>query len=196
MILPELEEAYRAYQCDPAFDHMRRLGSTFVSGIGNPEKPLLMFIGEAPGRTEDKRGEPFVGASGKLLDAACRQAGVDRLAECWTTNVVKYRPVDGRGGNRTPDDEEVEASRPYLRSEVLAIGPRVLVPLGGSALACVDHGAAEGQLRRGRATQVGRWLYLPLWHPAYVLRKRGLEGRTGEQFVDDIRQAVGLAWNG
>lgn len=185
----DLEAIYAEYQVDRAFQHMRQLGSNFVPGVGNPEMPRIMFIGEAPGRTEDRRQEPFVGPSGKLLWEACDLVFGECRVNCWTTNVVKYRPVTPRGHNRTPDPEEIEASRPYLRREVVAVGPRVLVPLGASALACVDYGAAQGRLRRGELTEIVGWTWLPTWHPAYVLRQGGLDSKAGTEFINALRRA-------
>lgn len=191
-----LGELYEEYEVDPDFEHMRRAGSIFVPGVGNPDAPDLLFLGEAPGRQENAKGEPFVGSSGRLLWAACDLIFGEGKVDCWTTNVVKYRPVDDTGRNRTPTEVEISASRPYLRQEVITVRPRVIVPLGGSALACVDYGPAKGRLRRGSPTEMGSWLYLPLWHPSFVLRRGGLDSGTGRQFVQELRHAAWLTKNG
>ncbi len=87
-----------------------------------------MFIGEAPGATEDETGRPFVGAAGKLLTMALESAGMPRSA-VYITNVVKCRPP----GNREPKPEEIEACSPFLESQILLLKPLLIVTLGSVA---------------------------------------------------------------
>jgi len=98
-----------------------------VPGKG-PERAALVVVGEAPGAEEDRRGEPFVGRAGALLDRALEQAGVDR-ATLFVTNVVKCRPP----GNRKPTKEEAAACRPFLEGELERVGASVALALGGTA---------------------------------------------------------------
>jgi uracil-DNA glycosylase family 4 len=95
-----------------------------VPGVGNPESRVL-FIGEAPGQSEDLKGEPFVGAAGKFLDSLLSETGLSR-ADVFITNVVKCRPP----GNRDPGPLEIETCTPYLNRQIGVIRPRFIVTLG------------------------------------------------------------------
>src|ERR1700685_461675 len=99
-----------------------------VFGVGHADADL-MFVGEAPGREEDLRGEPFVGRSGQLLDRlVLEEIGVDR-SRFYIANVVKCRPPD----NRDPRADEIAACRPYLGAQLELIRPKVVVTLGNFA---------------------------------------------------------------
>ena len=136
-----------------------------VFGVGNPAADL-MFVGEAPGREEDLRGEPFVGRSGKLLDLLARQEiGVAR-EECYIANVVMCRPP----GNRDPLPEEIEACRPYLEDQIDLVAPKVVVTLGNVATKTL-LATTEGIGRmRGRAYPFRGAHLVPTYHPAAALR--------------------------
>src|SRR5919106_4614152 len=98
-----------------------------VYGVGNPNADL-MFIGEGPGFHEDKQGEPFVGAAGKLLNELLQSAGLSR-AEIYIANVVKCRPPN----NRDPEPDEVETCKPFLLQQIELIRPKVVCTLGNWA---------------------------------------------------------------
>ncbi|QSG03678.1 Uracil-DNA glycosylase [Natranaeroarchaeum sulfidigenes] len=98
--------------------------SRIVNGVG-PEDADIVFVGEAPGATEDERGEPFVGRSGDVLDEALRDVGLAR-ADVRITNCVRCRPPE----NRDPTDEELNNCRPYLDRELERIDPQIVVTLG------------------------------------------------------------------
>jgi len=98
--------------------------SRIVDGTG-PADADLLFVGEAPGATEDERGEPFVGRSGDVLDDALRDVGLNR-ADVRITNCVRCRPPD----NRDPRKAELENCRPYLNAEIQRVDPELLVTLG------------------------------------------------------------------
>ena len=106
------------------------LGQTrtiLVFGVGNPHA-RVMFVGEGPGRNEDLRGEPFVGAAGQKLNGLLAEAGL-RREDIYIANVVKCRPP----GNRNPKPEEIEACAPFLREQIRSIWPDVIVCLGNFA---------------------------------------------------------------
>src|ERR671926_1698172 len=90
----------------------------------------VMFVGEAPGASEDKQGRPFVGRAGKLLDELLAEAGLER-ADVFITNVMKARPP----GNRDPRADEVAHHLPWLEAQLEVIAPDLIVPLGRHALA-------------------------------------------------------------
>jgi len=98
--------------------------SRIVNGVG-PTDADLLFVGEAPGESEDQQGEPFVGRSGDVLDDGLRDAGLDR-GDVRITNCVRCRPPD----NRDPTDEELANCRGYLETEVDRVDPEVVVTLG------------------------------------------------------------------
>src|SRR6202023_548304 len=100
-----------------------------VPGVG-PATPRIMIVGEAPGQNEELKGEPFVGAAGKLLDQLLRGIGRAR-GDVFITNILKCRPP----GNRDPQPAEAEACSPYLEQQLRLIKPEVVLVLGRHALA-------------------------------------------------------------
>src|SRR6185437_4778762 len=115
-----------------------RLGLTriqFVFGMGNPESKVL-FIGEGPGYEEDRRGEPFVGKSGQLLDKILASIGLSRQANAYIANIVKCHPMinpqtpEARGNDRAPSPDEVETCSPILLQQIAILQPRLIVTLG------------------------------------------------------------------
>ena len=138
-----------------------------VFGVGNREAQWLV-VGEAPGAEEDRRGEPFVGRAGHLLDAMLKAIGLSRGRNVYIANVLKSRPP----GNRDPKPEEVAACLPYLMRQIELLKPRVMLAVGRIAaqnLLATD--APLGRLR-GKVHHFGE-LNTPLivtYHPAYLLR--------------------------
>jgi DNA polymerase len=158
-----------------------------VFGVGDPEADL-MFVGEAPGRDEDLRGEPFVGRSGRLLDRLMHEElGVGR-DHCYIANVVKCRPPD----NRDPKADEIAACRPYLEAQLRLIRPKVVVTLGNFStrlLLGTDLGITKV---RGRAYPMGDWQLVPTYHPAAALRSGGVV--LAEMRADLIRAKQLVGW--
>lgn len=142
-----------------------------VPGVGSPTSPI-MFIGEAPGRSEDVKGEPFVGMAGKFLDTLLSQIGFSR-EQVFITNVVKCRPP----GNRQPRPLEVETCTPYMDRQMLIIRPKFVVTLGNHSTSYVFSKATlpfssitqvRGKLYK--ATILGlRLTVFPTFHPASAL---------------------------
>lgn len=139
------------------------LGKTrthLVFGVGDPHA-RVMFIGEGPGRNEDLRGEPFVGAAGHKLDSLLALAGLTR-PEIYIANVVKCRPP----GNRNPKPAEIQECAPFLREQIRSIWPDVIVCLGNFASQWVlktDRGVTS---LRGQLYQQGHFVVCPTFHPA------------------------------
>jgi DNA polymerase len=136
-----------------------------VFGIG-PRNATWCFVGEAPGAEEDRRGEPFVGRAGQLLDAMLRAVGLDR-GQVFIANVLKCRPP----GNRDPQPSEVAACLPYLRTQIATVRPRVVVALGrfaAQSLLATDQplGRLRGPLHDYEGIPV-----VVTYHPAYLLRR-------------------------
>jgi len=137
--------------------------ANLVFGEGNPETEIV-FIGEAPGRSEDLEGRPFVGRAGKLLDMLINEIGWKR-EDVYITNIVKRRPPE----NRDPLPEEVQAYRPYLKRQMEIINPRLIVPLGRFSMN-VFLPDAKISKDQGKIFKKGQKIIVPLYHPAAALR--------------------------
>lgn len=138
-----------------------------VLGVG-PRRADWMVIGEAPGAEEDRRGEPFVGRAGHLLDAMLHAIGLNRGTNVYIANVLKSRPP----GNRDPKPEEVAACLPYLMRQIELLQPRLMLAVGRiAAQNLLSTDLSLGRLR-GKVHHFGE-LNTPLivtYHPAYLLR--------------------------
>ena len=134
-----------------------------VFGVGAPHA-RVMFIGEAPGRNEDLKGEPFVGAAGHKLDALLSEAGLTR-DEVFIANILKCRPPQ----NRDPRPEEIEVCTPYLRDQLRAVWPDVIVTLGKYATQFVLHTDRGITGLRGKLYRAGHFIVLPIFHPAAAI---------------------------
>lgn len=141
------------------------LGRTqVVYGVGNPEADL-MFIGEGPGFHEDRKGEPFVGAAGQLLNKMFDHIGIER-SDVYIANVVKCRPPN----NRDPLPEEIDSCKPWLEEQIGVIDPKVIATLGRFAGAFIlDRPISITRIRGQRFPVDGR-IVIPTLHPAAVLR--------------------------
>ena len=154
------------------------IGSTrtkVVCGVGDPESPLVI-VGEGPGESEDRQGEPFVGRAGELLTRML--AAIDlRREEVFITNTIKCRATTDAGGriaNRAPMQDEMANCRGYLDTELEIVSPRIILALGAPA--------ARSFLGPGFSItrQRGMWFRGPngcdlmaTYHPAYILRLTG-----------------------
>jgi uracil-DNA glycosylase len=138
-----------------------------VLGVG-PRRADWLVIGEAPGAEEDRRGEPFVGAAGQLLDAMLRAIGLDRTTNVYIANVLKSRPP----GNRDPAAAEVAACLPYLLRQIALLRPKIMLAVGRiAAQNLLDTQVPLARLR-GQVHRFGEF-NTPLvvtYHPAYLLR--------------------------
>jgi uracil-DNA glycosylase len=163
--LPELKAALEGFEgCA-----LKKSATNTVFADGNPASRIL-FIGEAPGRDEDRQGLPFVGRAGKLLDKMLAAIGLDRTG-AYITNVINWRPPD----NRDPSPEEAAMCLPFLRRHIELVDPGVIVLLGAVAVRHV-MGRSDGIMKTR-----GRWLdyqvngrmapVMPTLHPAYLLRQ-------------------------
>jgi len=138
--------------------------TTLVFGVGSPTAEL-MFVGEGPGADEDVQGEPFVGRAGQLLTKMIEAMGY-RRDEVYIANVVKCRPP----GNRNPEPDEIEACEPFLRRQIEAVGPKVIVALGKFAAQTLLRSAIPITKLRGTWSTYGGVRLMPTFHPAYLLR--------------------------
>jgi DNA polymerase len=137
---------------------------TIVFGVGNP-RARLVFVGEAPGREEDEKGEPFVGEAGRLLDRILFAMGLAR-EEVYICNVEKCRPP----GNRDPGPGEIEACEPYLKRQLAAIRPQLIVTLGRFAAQSLLRDETAISRLRGKWREYQGIPLMPTYHPAFLLR--------------------------
>jgi len=144
--------------------HQTRTQTVF--GVGNPSADW-MIVGEAPGAEEDRRGEPFVGRAGKLLDAMLRSVGYDR-DQVFIANILKCRPPN----NRDPSSDEAASCRQYLERQIELIKPRLILAVGRiAAQHLLQTDAPLGRLRGQRySLHDGRVPLVVTYHPAYLLR--------------------------
>jgi uracil-DNA glycosylase len=154
---------------------------TVVFGAGNADAEL-MFVGEAPGASEDEQGLPFVGRAGKLLDQLLAEIGMERK-DVWVTNTLKCRPP----GNRDPLPGEIENCKDYLLRQVELIEPAVICTLGNFSTKLLRgdptgitrlHGRPEVITLGARAVR----LY-PIYHPAAALYTPRMLETLREDFV-------------
>ena len=128
----------------------------------------IMFIGEAPGRSEDEKGRPFVGAAGRILDELLKKAGIER-SEVFITNIVKCRPPN----NRVPKEDELTACRPYLDRQIALIKPKVICILGRTAYSSLLGGSSI-TANRGKIMERAGQKYFLTFHPAAVIYNKDL----------------------
>jgi DNA polymerase len=153
-----------------------------VFGVGNPDADW-MIIGEAPGAEEDRRGEPFVGRAGKLLDEMLLAVG-QRRERVFIANILKCRPPN----NRDPNQDEAAACRPYLERQIELVGPRIILAVGRiAAQQLLQTDAPVGRLR-GKVHQLGGIPLVVTYHPAYLLRSPSQKRKAW----DDLCMAAGV----
>ena len=153
-----------------------------VPGEGSPDAEV-MFIGEGPGYHEDRQGRPFVGPAGAFLNELLASIGLDR-SSVFITNVVKHRTPE----NRDPLPEEIDACADYLRRQIEAINPKVIVTLGRYSMAIFFPTAKISQIH-GQAKVVGGRIIVAMYHPAAALHQQTLR----QTVVEDFKRAIPAA---
>ena len=138
-----------------------------VPGKGNFQSDVI-FVGEAPGRNEDKNGEPFIGVAGKKLSIALNEAGISR-DEVYITNIVKCRPPN----NRVPNTNERDTCKEYLKQEISIIKPKLICILGNTAFNSI-LGGSEITKFRGKVVRKDNLLYFLTIHPAATIYNQKL----------------------
>lgn len=146
-----------------------------VPGVGDRNGDW-MLVGEGPGAEEDRRGEPFVGQAGKLLDAMLRAIGLERGKDVYIANAVKCRPPM----NRTPESAEIAACRPYLERQIALVRPRILIALGRPAAQALLQTELRINAARGHAFTFGGIPVVVTYHPAYLLRNPSDKAKAWE----------------
>ncbi|HKQ27478.1 MAG TPA: UdgX family uracil-DNA binding protein [Burkholderiales bacterium] len=185
--LKQLREDARACQDCPLWANATQT----VFGAGDPHA-RVMLVGEQPGDEEDKKGLPFVGPAGRLLDRALEAAGVDR-EHLYVTNAVKHFKWQLRGKRRlhkTPAQREIDACHQWIEREITLVKPHVIVALGSTAAKAIIARDFKVSLQRGKFVQspLAPFVFATL-HPSALLRLREEEEKEAafRDFVKDLK---------
>jgi uracil-DNA glycosylase family protein len=179
------EDARRCQEC-PLWANATQT----VFGAGDPHA-RVMLVGEQPGDEEDKKGLPFVGPAGRLLDRALEAAGVDR-EHLYVTNAVKHFKWQLRGKRRlhkTPAQREIDACHQWIEREIQTVKPHVIVALGSTAAKAIIARDFKVTLQRGQFVESPLAPYVfATFHPSALLRLREDEEREAafKQLVNDL----------
>lgn len=165
MILPKninslKNEVMKCHLC-----HLGKTRTNAVFGEGDTEAKI-MFVGEAPGETEDNFGRPFVGKSGELLTAMIENVLELKRENVYITNIVKCRPPN----NATPTIEEANTCLPFLKKQIEIIRPKIIVALGSVALKYLTTHEFQISKVRGTIIKQDDFTIIPTFHPSYLLR--------------------------
>jgi DNA polymerase len=153
-----------------------------VFGVGNPRAEIL-FVGEGPGADEDLQGEPFVGKAGQLLTKMIEAMGY-RRDEVYIANVVKCRPP----GNRDPEPDEIAACEPFLKAQIAAVRPKVIVALGRFAVQTLLRDPTPITRQRGAWRDYDGVRLMPTFHPAYLLRNPAEKSKAWDDLKAVLRE--------
>lgn len=188
MMLQELHEKNHKL-CTCA---LKKTATQPVFGNGN-EHADIVFIGEAPGKDEDREGIPFVGRAGKILNETLKEAHINR-EDVYITNTVKYRPPN----NRDPLPEEKESCREWLFDELFYIKPKIIATLGRHALQNFEenkeiknvHGTSlKITLHHPKTGESFKTTLFPLYHPAATIYNKNI----CQSFIEDMQKLTNIA---
>jgi uracil-DNA glycosylase family 4 len=180
---PELKAAVTG--CQACALHKTRTQTVF--GVGDEQADWLL-VGEAPGSEEDKRGEPFVGQAGRLLDNMLAALALKRGENVYICNVLKCRPP----GNRNPESFEVEQCTPHLLRQLELIKPKLIVAMGRFAAQTLLGTEASIASLRGRLHLYRGVPLVVTYHPAYLLRSLPDKAKAWEDLCFARRTVAGL----
>ena len=144
---------------------LHKTRTNVVFGVGN-EQAEVLFIGEAPGESEDLKGEPFVGRAGRLLDDMIKLIGLSRTENIFIANIVKCRPP----GNRDPQNSERELCSEWLKKQIEILKPKIIVCLGRVAATELISSDFKITKEHGKWYEIDGINYMALYHPAFLLR--------------------------
>jgi len=179
--LDKLEkQAKECHLCD-----LSKSRTHVVFGEGNPQA-RLMFVGEAPGATEDSMGKPFVGRSGELLTKMIENVLHLRREDVYITNIVKCHPPH----NRVPTPIEAHTCHPYILKQIELVNPNLIIALGATAYHYLTGDESPISKVRGTMHQYKTTMILPTYHPSYLLRNPSAKK---EVFADLLKAKEFLA---
>jgi DNA polymerase len=186
----QLAELHRKWFAE-CICELKKTATQPVPGNGSAEAPIV-FIGEAPGKSEDAQGVPFVGAAGKFLAEMLGDIGM-RREDIYITNIVKYRPPN----NRDPEPSEKEACASWLYEELNLITPKLIVFLGRHSMNDffpeLKISEVHGKLIHKKFKHINTEYFLPLYHPAAALYNGGMRDTLKKDFalIPKILQKIG-----
>ncbi len=154
-----------------------------VFGEGDPHADLL-FIGEAPGATEDSSGKPFVGRSGELLTRMIENVLKISRSDVYITNIVKCRPSD----NQVPTPTQAHTCQPYLLKQIELIKPKLIVTLGETAYHYLTGDETGITKIRGTVHKQDNYTIIPTYHPSYLLRNPSAK----KEVFEDLKKVKAL----
>ena len=167
VLLPETLEAIRIDLGECRRCRLSESRKNIVFGAGDPHARLV-FVGEGPGYDEDQKGEPFIGAAGRLLTKIIEAIKYTR-EQVYICNIIKCRPP----GNRNPLPDEIEVCLPFLKRQLATIKPDVICALGAFAAQALLETTMPISKLKGRFHDYNGIRVLPTYHPAYLLRNPG-----------------------
>ena len=157
--------------------------NSVVFGEGNPQADI-MFIGEAPGATEDSMGKPFTGRSGELLTKMIENVLLIKREEVYITNIVKCRPPD----NRVPTPTEAHTCYSFLLKQIELVKPKLIITLGGTAYHYMTGDETGISKIRGTLHQQNGYTLIPTYHPSFLLRNPSAK----KEVFEDLKKVKAL----
>jgi DNA polymerase len=176
--LPDDMKALKEIISNCKLCQLHKTRNKIVFGDGN-ETSNLMFVGEAPGATEDYTGKPFVGQAGILLSQLIKETlNMDRK-DYYIANIVKCRPPK----NRVPTPEEAFSCLPYLKKQIQLVDPKIIVTLGSTAYFYLTGDKTPISRVRGEIFKLNGIFLIPTFHPSYLLRNKAKKKFVYEDFL-------------
>ena len=172
------KQAHECHLCD-----LSKSRTHVVFGEGN-ENAGIMFVGEAPGATEDSAGKPFVGRSGELLNKMIENVLFLAREEVYISNIVKCRPRE----NAEPTPTEAHTCHPYLLKQIELIKPKIIVALGATAYDYLSGDDTPISKVRGTLHTQHSYTLVPTYHPSYLLRNPSAK----KEVFEDLKMIKGL----
>ena len=191
MLKKEKLEILYEETCDCMNCKLSSTRNNYVFGEGNPNADI-MFIGEAPGREEDKIGRPFVGRSGKLLTGIIENGMKIKREDVYISNIVKCRPTINLEGktDRAPEKDEINNCCFILEKQIEIIEPKVIITLGNPATRFMLNTKQGITKIHGIFGEYKNIKVMPIYHPSYVLRNGGEKSPLKKDVWEDIKKVL------
>jgi len=179
--LPNSIDALKAITTNCHLCELSKTRQNVVFGEGNINADLI-FIGEAPGASEDSTGKPFIGRAGELLTKMIENVLHIPRESVYIANIVKCRPPQ----NRTPNPKEALTCRPYLLKQIELIKPKLIVTLGATAYHYLSNDDTPISKVRGHLLTDKEYSIIPTYHPSYLLRNPSAKKEAFEDILEEL----------
>jgi len=183
LALPDTLEKLKKQAMDCHLCNLSKSRTHVVFGEGNADA-AIMFVGEAPGASEDSSGKPFVGRSGDLLTKMIENVLMIPRSEVYISNIVKCRPAN----NAEPTPSEAHTCSPYLSKQLALIKPKIVVALGATAYHYLSGDDSDISKVRGTVQTAEGYTLIPTYHPAYLLRNPSAK----KEVFEDLKMVKSL----